>query len=98
MIMEVTPEFVDIYVKFVYTSLSKMYSVDVNLPIQTIIEEITNNESQPFKLELVKVSDTAPGVRAEDSPNVLEPYFEETLKQRFPNNYHNLAFYIRVKR
>ena len=94
-------ETVDLYVKMVFTTVTKTYSINVNAPLREIMQYILNNATNDFQMdrnepkELVEAGQYIPGVKSEDAPALELDNPDETFKQRFRNSYKSTAFYIR---
>lgn len=94
-------ETVELYVKKVFTTVTKTYIINVNAPLRTIMEYILNHATNDFQMganevkELVEAGQCIPGVKSEDAPALELDYPDETFKQRFGNSYQCVAFYIR---
>ena len=94
-------ETVELYVKKVFTTVTKTYIINVNAPLKTIMEYILNNAANDFQMdanevkELVEAGQSIPNVKSEHAPALELDYPDETFKQRFRNSYQCVAFYIR---
>jgi len=94
-------ETVELYVKKVFTTVTKTYIINVNAPLKTIMEYILNHATIDFQMganevkELVEAGQCIPDVKSEDAPALELDYPDETFKQRFGNSYQCVAFYIR---
>ena len=94
-------ETVELYVKKVFTTVTKTYIINVNAPLKTIMEYILNHATIDFQMganevkELVEAGQCIPDVKSEDAPALDLDYPDETFKQRFGNSYQCVAFYIR---
>ena len=94
-------ETVELYVKKVFTTVTKTYIINVNAPLKTIMEYILNHATIDFQMganevkELVEAGQCIPDVKSEDASALELDYPDETFKQRFGNSYQCVAFYIR---
>ena len=94
-------ETVELYVKKVFTTVTKTYIINVNAPLKTIMEYILNHATIDFQMdanevkELVEAGQCIPDVKSEDASALELDYPDETFKQRFGNSYQYVAFYIR---
>lgn len=94
-------ETVELYVKKVFTTVTKTYIINVNAPLRTIMEYILNHATNDFQMdanevkELVEAGQCIPDVKSEDASALELDYPDETFKQRFGNSYQCVAFYIR---
>jgi hypothetical protein len=90
-------EMYELYVKRVYTTTTKTYLINVNLPLRQIMEEILENAHAIFgfeegtPLELVESGQQNNNLNSEDAPAIELHSPDETFQQRFKN----VAFYIR---
>lgn len=97
-------ETVELYVKKVFTTITKTYIINANAPLRVIMGHILNNASNDLQMEengiteLVVAGQSIPGVKSEDAPALELDNPDETFRQRFRNSYKNVAFYLRKTR
>ena len=95
-------EIVHLYVKKIFTSITKTYTINSNAPLKVIMEYILNKGEYHFQIdkntikELVEAGQSIPGIQSEYAPALELDTPNETFKQRFPNSYKGVAFYIRT--
>ena len=95
-------EIVHLYVKKIFTNVTKTYTINSNAPLKVIMEYILNKGEDHFQIdkntikELVEAGQSIPGIQSEYAPALELDTPNETFKQRFPECYKGVAFYIRT--